>query len=126
MALPRKKPEEPDHAPLASVLARAAEELRVVAGRLAHLDAIVGRVALDSFAPHSPEFFDLQQIDRTMQEAAGLAQFLENLAGRLPAHWAVDAESLGAAIKLQHLVDAITRPGKAARDGGEGDYESFV
>jgi hypothetical protein len=89
--------------PIAMILCRVAEQLRNVGGTLENAQSAVGRLVLASGSPRSPDFHDLQQLDRATQEIGAIAAFLERLAADVPMEWLVDAKQASLSVDLQGL-----------------------
>ena len=116
--------------PIATTLLRVTEELRRVSGRLEKVDVAVGRLVFEAASPTSEHFHDLQDIDRANQEIAGIAAFLEKLAGAVPPEWLADSKRASVSLALHELASKLGRhemgesgsPEAAAR---ESDCELF-
>ncbi|WP_374469877.1 hypothetical protein [Phenylobacterium sp.] len=101
--------------PLEAVLTACAAELEELSGRCEALQAALSRALSQGAA-------DAQALDLITQRTAGLADFLENVAGALPADWRVDADAAARKLTLGDLAAALTGRARTAADPGELDF----
>jgi hypothetical protein len=116
--------------PIATTLLRVTEELRKVSGRLEKVDVAVGRLVFEAASPASEHFHDLQDIDRAHQEIAGIAAFLEKLAGAVPLEWLADSKRASVSIALHELASKLGRhemgdPASPEAAADDSDCELF-
>jgi hypothetical protein len=111
---------------LASALERAAEALRLTAARLTRVETAIGEVMMRSGKPSVSHFADLQELDLSTQEIAGLAEFIEQLAQRAPGEAMVDVAAAARPILLHDLALFLGRHPAPAPAGDEEDDIFFA
>jgi hypothetical protein len=94
---------------MASALERAAEALRRTSARLVRLESAISEVLLRSGKPSMSNFADLQELDRSAQEIAGLAAFIDELGRRTPGDLTVDVAGAARNILIQDLARFLGR-----------------
>jgi len=117
----------PDDETLADALERAAEALRLTFARLSRLEGAIGEVMRLSGPAAMAHFGDLQELDRSAQEVAGLADFIEQLARRTPGEVRVDVAGAARVLLLQDLARFLGRhPAPAVLPPPEDDDIFFA
>ncbi|HEY8618130.1 hypothetical protein [Phenylobacterium sp.] len=101
--------------PLEAVLTACAAELEELSARCEALQAALSETV-------SRGGGDAQALDLITQRTAGLADFLENVAGVIPAEWQVDADAAARKLTLTDLASALTGRARLAADPGELDF----
>lgn len=105
----RTNRDEIKSADLASALERAAEALRLTSLRLTRVESAISEVLLRSGKPAAAHFADLQELDRSAQEVAGLAEFIDQLGRRTPGAVTVDVAGAAQKILLHDLARFLGR-----------------
>jgi hypothetical protein len=108
---------------IATALARVTGELRRIEARLSTVEHAIGDAVLGAQSSLSRRFHDFQDLDRARQEVAGLAEFLDNLAGDVPSEWQVDACAASLSIALEALAFALGRGHTV--EAAFGEFEAF-
>ena len=114
--------------PIGETLRRVTDELRKVTRRLERVDDAVGRLVFETASPRTPQFRDLQDLDRARQEVAGIAHFLERLSRDMPSEWVADSNNASLLIDLQELATSLARSDPTDADperAGPSDCEMF-
>jgi hypothetical protein len=109
---------------LSTLLSRMTRELRRVETRLTNLEDAISDILLDTPAPRSPRFHELQEIDRARQEVSGIADFLQHLADGASPECAVDARLASRSLGLADLAAALVHD--KAVEAELGEFEHFV
>lgn len=112
--------------PVAAMLERVAEELKILAGRIEAVEPHLSREHHGA-ATDDSGVRGLQGIDLSAQTASGLADFMNRLAEAMPAGLAVDVASALDAVLLAEMRDRLQgRPTSGAAESRPGgDIELF-
>lgn len=111
---------------LASALERAAEALRLTSARLHRVETAISEVMRTSGGASLSHFADLQELDRSAQEVAGLADFIDQLGRRTPGAVMVDVAEAVRPLLLRDLARFLARhPTPAAAPSHAEDDDVF-
>jgi hypothetical protein len=114
--------------PVAGTLDRTSTELRKLASVADGLQHLVSQMLPDHRATDIASLIELQRLDYLRQSIAGIADFLEALATKVPPHWSLDAKAASQAVSLSELALRLASEvddGANAHVAPSGDFELF-
>ncbi len=93
--------------PMVRVMAQLGAELRVLGQTLGAVEHAVELLVASGSAADPRALHGLQTIDLLGQSLVALAQFAEELAPRIPAHWEIDVDQAVRGVTLAALAERL-------------------